>query len=335
MDYELLRDSFAEHEMSARRFAERLVQQLEALASQQRIPFAVPLEHRVKSLESIREKLQRKPRGLKSVLDVDDFIGIRAILLFSSDSTALGAAIVKHFTILEADDASSRLRENEFGYQSYHYLIRMPPEWLKVPSLAEYGDLRAEIQVRTAAQHIWAAASHVLQYKQEQSVPVPLRRAIHRVSALLEIVDREFDQLLSDRRAYVEQIGISSTDQMLDVDSMVKALDQVLPAQNRKAEEPYAKLLNEVIEHGVRTTGELATMMSTHRDWVLELDRRIVEALKAQTPSTDGLVSTSVQGRPYGSNMRRISTGVFWGHVGLVRQILERDRMLKPNRTAT
>lgn len=57
--------------------------------------------------------------------------------------------------------------------------------------------LKAEVQVRTVTQHVWAAASHVLQYKQEASVPLPVRRSIYRVSALLETVDLEFERVLS------------------------------------------------------------------------------------------------------------------------------------------
>jgi ppGpp synthetase/RelA/SpoT-type nucleotidyltranferase len=60
-----------------------------------------------------------------------------------------------------------------------------------------------ELQLRTLAQHIWAVASHKLQYKREASVPVPIRRSINRVSALLEMVDLEFDRVLLEREQYV------------------------------------------------------------------------------------------------------------------------------------
>jgi ppGpp synthetase/RelA/SpoT-type nucleotidyltranferase len=45
---------------------------------------------------------------------------------------------------------------------------RVSPQDPKSPRLG-LGGLRAEVQVRTTAQHIWAAASHKLQYKHEES----------------------------------------------------------------------------------------------------------------------------------------------------------------------
>jgi putative GTP pyrophosphokinase len=71
--------------------------------------------------------------------------------------------------VLERQDAQLRLAEDQFGYASIHFAVELPASWLRVPSRAGLGGLRAEIQVRTTAQHIWAAASHKLQYKHEES----------------------------------------------------------------------------------------------------------------------------------------------------------------------
>ena len=90
-------------------------------------------------------------------------------------------------------------------YQSLHYIIRIPKHWLKVSTFADLGELKAEIQLRTLAQHIWAATSHKLQYKHEDSVPPPIRRSIYRVSALLETVDLEFERVLAERGTYIEE----------------------------------------------------------------------------------------------------------------------------------
>ena len=75
----------------------------------------------------------------------------------------------------------------------------MPDDWLNVPTFREFKGLRAELQIRTLAQQLWAAASHKLQYKRESSVPYPIRRSIHRVAALLETVDLELERVLSER----------------------------------------------------------------------------------------------------------------------------------------
>lgn len=99
---------------------------------------------------------------------------------------------------------------------------------LSVPSLNTLGGLAAEIQVRTMAQHIWAASSHVLQHKNESNVPLPVSRSIHRVSALLETVDFELERVLIDRERYSAEINLSS-EEPLNVDSLRKLLDSLLP----------------------------------------------------------------------------------------------------------
>jgi hypothetical protein len=77
-----------------------------------------------------------------------------------------------------------------------HFVVEFPEPWFVVPTIGPMRGLRAEIQVRTHAQHIWADASHILQYKKESSVAPKTRRDIHRIAALLETVDLEFEKVL-------------------------------------------------------------------------------------------------------------------------------------------
>jgi putative GTP pyrophosphokinase len=97
------------------------------------------------------------------------------------------------FDIIKQENTTRKLREDQFGYSSMHYVVRFPKDWLVVPAMALFGEMKAEIQVRTIAQHLWADASHILQYKNEENIPEPIKRSIHRVSAILETVDLEFE----------------------------------------------------------------------------------------------------------------------------------------------
>ena len=117
------------------------------------------------------------------------------------------------------------MTEGQFGYQSWHYVIAFPEKWLSVPSLCDFRGLRAELQLRTIAQHLWAAASHKLQYKAESSVPLPIRRSIHRVSALLETVDLEFDRVLQEREDYLKQAASRQPTKPINVDVLAQILD--------------------------------------------------------------------------------------------------------------
>jgi ppGpp synthetase/RelA/SpoT-type nucleotidyltranferase len=290
------------------------------------LSLAVPLEARVKSLESISEKLLRKPQEIDCVTDLADFVGIRAILLFRRDADTLGEAITKHFTILQVEDTSTRLSESEFGYQSRHYQVRIPSDWLAVPSFAEFADMRAEIQVRTAAQHIWAATSHLLQYKKDRAVPPVLRRSIYRLSALLETVDLEFERLLEDRRGYIEEVSNAAPDQSLDVDVLKNTLDRYLPALNKDPHEPYAELLDELAAAGIRTTTEFGDLASKHLEPVIKREQAIVKGLQKARESRDGTVRAIIDGIPVGTQADRIRRGVFLSHAGFVRNMLRQAK---------
>ncbi len=135
--------------------------------------------------------------------------------------------IAEAFNVLRQYDTQERLREDQFSYASRHFVVKLPEEWLEVPTMAQLGELQAEIQVRTLAQHIWAEASQTLQYKQEQNVPPVVRRAIYRVSALLETVDLEFERVLDQRETYRSTVEASATDEALNVDLLEKALELI------------------------------------------------------------------------------------------------------------
>jgi len=137
----------------------------------------------------------------------------------------------------------------------------------------DLGEIRVELQVRTLAQHIWAAASHKLQYKHEASVPLPLRRSIYRASALLETVDLEFDRLLQERSTYVEvQLQNESPDTLLNVEIIGAALSELLPEQYIHAEEYYDELLAELNHFGVSTKGKLKDLLISNWNAIFESD---------------------------------------------------------------
>ena len=92
---------------------------------------------------------------------------------FLTDLDKIDELIRSTFEVMSPEDTADRLGEAQFGYQSLHYTIKVPLIWLEIPTMADFGDIQAEVQVRTLAQHIWAAASHKLQYKNEASVPPP------------------------------------------------------------------------------------------------------------------------------------------------------------------
>ena len=296
--------------------AARLREQLSNLFDENEITLGVPLEIRIKEFSSIENKIERKNLSLNSIYELGDLVGVRSILLFERDAYKSSSLIEDKFDIVEKVIGDSRLDINQFGYNSDHYIIKIPKNWLEVPSFRGLGILKAEIQVRTMAQHIWAAASHKLQYKREESVPVPLRRAISRVSALLETVDIEFSRVLKERDDYIQSLADISEEKILDVDLVSSILDVVLPQSNKYEDEDYDQLIVHLNKSGIFTRRDLEEFLS--KDYI---DKAISED-KAQVRNIirDGADDEDEE--------NRARQGVYFTHVGLVRialQHMEKD----------
>lgn len=313
MDITKLRAEYSKQLERARRLKEALCEQIEQILAPNNITLGVPIESRVKSLESLEEKLERRSLDLKSILDLNDLVGIRIILLFLRDVAKVGEVLSKTFDVLSTEDAATRLAEAQFGYQSLHHIIRLPKSWLEIPTFSDLGELKAEIQVRTLAQHIWAAASHKLQYKHEKSVPLPIRRSIHRASALLETVDLEFERVLGERGTYIAEATHSSiSDDTLNVDLLASVLSELLPGQNREDNEPYADLLIDLAEFGVNSTKQLRSLIQRNLENVLKEEVSILHKRRRDRDY-------------FGCSKARIERGVFFTFVGLTREALRQE----------
>ena len=277
MDAERLREEYQALAPRAARFVQALFDQFTELLKQQDIALAVPIEHRVKDWSSIADKIERRSLALEELTQLQDLIGLRLILLFRRDLKKTHDLISEKFTVLSHEDTAERLDVAQFGYQSFHYVIELPESWLEVPSFADFGKLKAEIQTRTLAQHMWAAASHKLQYKQEQSAPEPVRRSINRVSALLETVDLEFERVLHERERYLGELDPREKESPLNVDSIARVLDELLPAENKSSIDDFADLLQDLLHFGISTSGQLRELIEKHKLAIEEMEASQVQ----------------------------------------------------------
>lgn len=301
MDRIELKNSYSIVAANADTFKSVLLVELAHLLDTAKIALGVPLETRIKTWESINHKLERKQLEPEKLEDLNDLIGIRIILLFRKDLDQVEKLIRDSLTVLEAEDAGSKLTEMQFGYQSQHYVVEVPESWLAAPSRKGLGNFKVEIQVRTLAQHIWAAASHHLQYKREASVPLKLRRSINRASALLETVDIEFMRLLEEREIYKETDMISEGDDTpLNVETVEAILTNLFPSRNRGDTENYDELLLDINELGISSPAQLKKILNKKLKKTMESD-----AIHAEK--------------------HEYTTDYYFTHVGLAREALRAE----------
>jgi len=282
--------------------------QISKLLSNERIAPAVPIESRLKTWASIEEKIKRKNLAIDSVKELNDLVGFRIILLFSQDVDRTLARIERLLSVVDKEDKRATITEDQFGYQSVHCVGYFPGGWLALPTLKDFDGIKVEIQIRTVAQHLWAAASHLLQYKREENIPLPLRRSIHRMSALLEIVDLEFDRVLKEREIFRKGGAKPSDEEFLNVDYIEMILDQTFPQKNKTpGSEHYDLVLDYYRIFGLDTVGMFRNILMLAASSAIEYDQLIVNGYRHNNLAIDE---------------ERIKQGVFWNHGALATQAL-------------
>jgi ppGpp synthetase/RelA/SpoT-type nucleotidyltranferase len=314
-------------------FRSELARQVDRLLADESVAVGFPLQSRVKEWSSIATKIERVQR-VSALRDFQDLVGIRIILLFRCDLGRIAAMIRRHFQIMKEYDTGTRQKTDQFGtqfgYSSLHFVVKPKPEWLTVPTLAGLGDLQAEIQLRTVAQHVWAMASEVLQYKSEVDVPAEMRRSINRVSALLETVDLEFTRVLEQRDEYRTRVAADDT-AVLDVDSLAITLDAILPPQNKDDSEDYADLLDNLFNNEIATSADVRELWSKNADNVLSAQAIHVQNAIAEVIGVDNIDDAiadmaKCEGYPINDEilfqLRKWRAGVYWNHVGLISAAL-------------
>lgn len=293
------------------KFCKELERILSELILQDNIELGFPVSSRVKTWDSIQNKLQRVSLKINKATDYQDLVGIRLILLFPRDIAKIEQLINKTFKVEREYDTGEKLKPDQFGYKSIHIIIQIPESWFGMPTMAQFRGCRAEIQIRTLAQHLWAEASKVLQYKNENNVPVPLKRSISRVSALLELIDLELERVLEGKEDYRDTLLIKVPEQNLDADLLEVLLNKLLPTKNKDKQEYYSELLLELFYFEIDTPDKLTKFLKNHEKDILQMDQEIVSQKR-----TSHLVFSQEE-------KERIDSGVFLTHTGLVRQALD------------
>jgi putative GTP pyrophosphokinase len=217
---------------------------------------------RIKTLESLIAKVERKDDTGDPFTDITDIVGLRVVCLFLSDIARVGKVIKDHFEVVIEDNKIEGSDVSSFGYMSLHFVIKMKKTY-SGPRYEDLGDMPFEIQVRTIAMDAWATISPYLDYKSDIDVPSELRRDFYALSGLFYVADSHFEMFFRGReRGRVEitaglRTGKLGLDQEVNLDSLRAYLSSKFPGRVHGDSDGTSKLVSELHEFGHKKLNQL------------------------------------------------------------------------------
>jgi len=155
-----------------------------------------PIEYmksRVKSVESIMEKLNRRgfEVGVESAKrNLNDIAGIRVICSFVSDIYVIAELLKGQYdvTLVEEKDYIKCPKAN--GYRSLHMVVQIP---IFLSDHVE--NVRVEVQIRTIAMDFWASLEHKLYYKQDTETHVHIKNDLKACADVIASTDMRMQEI--------------------------------------------------------------------------------------------------------------------------------------------
>ena len=286
----------------------------EALAKNGILVTAV--DARIKTEESLRGKLELKGSKYATLSDITDIFGARIITFYTDDVDRIAAIVEQLFEIDWDNSVDKRMLHqlDSFGYNSLHYICRMP----EFP-------FRFELQLRTTLQHAWASINHDIGYKTGVEIPREYLRRINRLAGILEMADDEFSRIrseITDYRRRVQQLVQNGKldDVLLDGDTFnsylqarpFDSLNKRIAAINQAEiqEVPLIRYLRVFVAFGCKTLGDVQRLVKQYSEDAYRLARH-------QLGNTDLDIISSAVGVQNICIVCILATG--GGKMGLVR----------------
>lgn len=169
------------------------------------------MESRIKSPESIADKLRRKglePTPENAVAHLRDIAGVRVVCAYREDVYTIAQLLTSQddIRLLRSRDYIREPKPN--GYRSLHLIVEIP---VFLSTGKQY--MPVEVQIRTIAMDFWASLEHRIRYKVEFDVPEDLNRELFDAAQRIAEVDEDMQRIHDRMVALAESSGVTSAPQ--------------------------------------------------------------------------------------------------------------------------
>ena len=284
---EMLMEQYRERRPLYDRVAQLANEALRRALDEQRV-MVTTIEHRVKSEKSLAGKLELKGAKYQSIDNVTDILGMRVVTFYSADVDKVAAIVNETFEVDWSNSVDKRKLHqlDSFGYNSLHYICKLPKSLLGEQDPPQLSDISFEIQMRTALQHVWSTLDHDTKYKGSVKIPYEYQRQFSRLAGMLELIDEEFSRLRNVLTDYRRQmLALEASGQLNDVDLNAETFRRYLDtnpfvllnkriASVNQAElypTPMMPFLRVLQKLGMETLGDVNRLIEEHSDDAYQL----------------------------------------------------------------
>ncbi|GEN30654.1 putative GTP pyrophosphokinase [Cerasibacillus quisquiliarum] len=176
----------------------QVVEELKVKLKGMRIQFEYESRHspiefitgRVKPVQSILEKAERKQIPLNKIEEIQDIAGVRVVCPFVEDIYMVVDMIRERKDLKIVAEKDYIEKNKESGYRSYHIIVEYPVE-----TIHGMKEVLAEIQIRTLAMNFWATNEHSLNYKYKGSIPEKIKARLKMAAEAAFMLDEEMSKI--------------------------------------------------------------------------------------------------------------------------------------------